>query len=73
MALLFEVSVASVGDVLAIGIWFSIWWLFGSSVDCILDRPVGSIFVSAAEVRRSRYMVLGFSVVVYKKIRYLAK
>ena len=72
MSLLFEWSEERVGVVLAIGIRFSIWWLVGSSVDCILDRLVGSIFVSAAEVGKSRYMVLGFSVVVYKNFRYLA-
>ena len=58
MALLFEGSEERVGVVLAIRIRFSIWCLFGSSVDCIFDRPVGSVFVSAAVVRGNCSMVL---------------
>ena len=47
---------AGVGVILAIEIRFLIWWLFGGSVDCILNRLIGSIFVSAAGVGRSWYM-----------------
>ena len=57
MELVVEGSMAGVGVILAIEIWFSIWWLFGGSVDCILNRLIGSIFVSAAVVRQSWYMI----------------
>ena len=41
----FWVSVASFEVLLVIGLWFSIWLLFVGSVDCILNRWVGSVFV----------------------------
>ena len=52
------VSVASFEVLLVIGIWFSIWLLFVGSVDCILNRWVGSVFVSVAAVRGNCSMVL---------------
>ena len=56
MELVVEGLMAGVGVILAIEIRFLIWWLFGGSVDCILNRLIGSIFVSAAGVGRSWYM-----------------
>ena len=60
VGLLFERSRASVGVVVAIEIWFSIWRLFGGTVDCILNRWVCVVVVSAAVVRRSWDMVCNF-------------
>ena len=57
VGLLLERSRASVGVEVAIGIWFSIWRLFGGTVDCILNRWVCVVVVSAAAVRRSWDMV----------------
>ena len=54
----FGVSVARVGVLMVIGIWFLIWLLFVGSVDCIFNRWVGSIFVSVAVVRESCSMLL---------------
>ena len=55
-----EGSMAGVGVVLAIEIWFSIWRLFGGTVDCILNRWICVVIVSAAVVRRSWDMVCNF-------------
>ena len=49
---------ASFEVLLVIGLWFSIWLLFVGSVNCILNRWVGSVFVSAAVVRGNCSMVL---------------
>ena len=51
MELVVEGSMAGVGVVLAIEIWFSIWRLFGGTVDCILNRWAYVVVVSAAAVR----------------------
>ena len=58
MDLRFGVTVAIVGVLLVIGIWFSICWLFVSSIDCIFNRCVGDIVVSVAAVRGSCSMLL---------------
>ena len=55
-----EGSMAGVGVVLAIEIWFSIWRLFGGTVDCILNRWICVVVVSAAVVRQSWDMVCNF-------------
>ena len=51
---------AGVGVILAIEIQFSIWWLFGGTIDCILNRWVCVVVVSAAVVRQSWDMVCNF-------------
>ena len=49
---------ASFEVLLVVGLWFSIWLLFVGSVDCILNRWVGSVLVSVAAVRESCSMLL---------------
>ena len=53
MELVVEGSMAGVGVVLAIEIWFLIWRLFGGTVDYILNRWVCVVVVPAAAVRQS--------------------
>ena len=50
VGLLFGELLARSGVVVVVEVWVSIWWLFGSTVDCILNRWVCGIFVSAAVV-----------------------